>query len=102
VLRMATVGGAQALGLSSVCGTIEVGKRADLIMVRLEDTHNQPVNDLVSQLVHCAKASDVHTTIVNGDILMKDRKLKLVDEAQVLENAKKANTDLIERLRTVS
>jgi 5-methylthioadenosine/S-adenosylhomocysteine deaminase len=102
VLRMATVGGAQALGLSSVCGTIEVGKRADLIMVHLENTHNQPVNDLVSQLVHCTKASDVHTTIVNGDILMKDRKLKLVDEEQVLENAKKANTDLTERLRTVS
>jgi len=99
VLRMATVGGAQALGLSSVCGTIEVGKRADLILVRLEDVHNQPVNDLVSQLVHCAKASDVHTTIVNGNVLMKDRKLKLVDEGQVLENAKKANTDLMERLR---
>ncbi len=99
VLRMATVGGAQALGLSSVCGTIEVGKRADLILVRLEDIHNQPVNDLFSQLVHCAKASDVHTTIVNGDVLMKNRKLKLVDEGQVLENAKKANTDLMERLR---
>jgi len=101
VLRMATVGGAEALGLSSVCGTIEVGKRADLILVHLEDAHNQPVNDLFSQLVHCAKASDVHTTIVNGDILMNDRKLKLMDEKQVVENAKKANTDLTERLRTL-
>jgi 5-methylthioadenosine/S-adenosylhomocysteine deaminase len=102
VLCMATVGGAEALGLSSVCGTIEVGKRADLILVRLEDAHNQPVNDLFSQLVHCAKASDVHTTIVNGDILMNNRKLKLVDEKQVVENAKKANTDLTERLRTLT
>lgn len=101
VLCMATVGGAEALGLSSVCGTIEVGKRADLILVRLEDAHNQPINDLFSQLVHCAKASDVHTTIVNGDILMNDRKLKLMDEKQVVENAKKANTDLTERLRTL-
>ena len=101
VLCMATVGGAEALGLSSVCGTIEVGKRADLILVRLEDAHNQPINDLFSQLVHCAKASDVHTTIVNGDILMSDRKLKLMDEKQVVENAKKANTYLTERLRTV-
>jgi len=98
---MATFGGAQALGLSSVCGTLEVGKRADLILVRLEDVHNQPVNNLVSQLVHCAKASDVHTTIVNGNVLMKDRKLKMVDEGQVLENAKKANTDLMERLRAL-
>ena len=101
VLCMATVGGAEALGLSSVCGTIEVGKKADLILVHLEDAHNQPVNDLFSQLVHCAKASDVHTTIVNGDILMSDRKLKLMDEKQVVENAKKANTDLTERLRTL-
>ncbi|MCZ6549012.1 MAG: amidohydrolase [Deltaproteobacteria bacterium] len=101
VLCMATVGGAEALGLSSVCGTIEVGKRADLILVRLEDAHNQPINDLFSQLVHCAKASDVHMTIVNGDILMKNRKLKLMDEKQVVENAKKANTDLTERLRTL-
>ncbi len=101
VLCMATVGGAEALGLSSVCGTIEVGKRADLILVRLEDAHNQPINDLFSQLVHCAKASDVHTTIVNGDILMSDRKLKLMDEKQVVENAKKANTDLTERLRSL-
>jgi len=101
VLCMATVGGAEALGLSSVCGTIEVGKRADLILVRLGDAHNQPVNDLFSQLVHCVKASDVHTTIVNGDILMKNRKLKLMDEKQVVENAKKANTDLTERLRTL-
>ena len=102
VLCMATVGGAEALGLSSVCGTIEVGKRADLILVRLEDAHNQPINDLFSQLVHCAKASDVHTTIVNGDILMSDRKLKLMDEKQVVENAKKANTDLTERLRSLT
>ena len=98
VLRMATVGGAQALGLSSVCGTVEVGKKADIILVCLDDAHNQPVNDLFSQLVHCAKASDVHTTIVNGDVLMKNRELKLVVEGHLLAIAKKANADLMERL----
>ncbi len=101
VLRMATAGGAQALGLSPVCGTIEIGKRADLILVHLEVAHTQPINDLFSQLVHCTKASDVHTTIVNGDVLMNNRELTLVDEKQVLEEAKKANTDLTERLRTL-
>jgi 5-methylthioadenosine/S-adenosylhomocysteine deaminase len=101
VLRMATVGGAEALGLSSVCGTIEVGKKADLILVRLADPHNQPVNDLFSQLVHCAKAGDVHTTVVNGEILMTNRELKRVDEQRVLEEAKKANIDLKERLHTL-
>ena len=99
VLRMATAAGARALGLSFVCGTIEVGKRADLILVRIDNVHNQPVNDLFSQLVHCAKASDVQTVIVNGEILMKDRKLQVVDEMQILDRAKRANIDLMERTR---
>ena len=80
VLHMATAGGARALGLLSACGTIEVGKRADLILIRLDTIHNQPVNDLFSQLVHCAKASDVQTVIVDGQVLMRDRQLQLVEE----------------------
>ena len=73
VLRMATIGGAKALGLDSLCGTIEVGKRADLILVDIDTVHSQPVNDIFSQIVHCAKASDVKTVIVDGEILMRDR-----------------------------
>jgi 5-methylthioadenosine/S-adenosylhomocysteine deaminase len=80
VLRMATAGGAKALGLSSLCGTIEVGKRADLVLVNLETIHNQPINDIFSQIVHCAKASDVWTVIVNGEILMRDRQLTRLDD----------------------
>ncbi|MGH7826034.1 MAG: amidohydrolase family protein [Candidatus Binatia bacterium] len=102
VLRMATAGGAKALGLSSVCGTIEVGKRADLILVQLDTVHNQPINDLFSQLVHCAKASDVQTAIVNGELLMKDRHLQVLDEKRVLDAARKANQDLLARLRSLS
>ena len=102
ILRMATIGGAKALGLSSVCGTIEVGKRADLILVRIDSVHTQPVNDLFSQLVHCAKASDVQTVIVNGNIVMRDRELQLHDQQQVLQQAKKSNVDLMERLRRLS
>ena len=101
VLRMATVGGAQALGLSSVCGTLEAGKRADLILIDLDAVHNQPVNDLFSQLVHCAKGSDVQTVIVDGQILMANRRLQKLDERQILRQAKRANIDLMERLRTV-
>ena len=102
VLRMATIGGATALGLSSACGTIEAGKKADLILVNLETVHNQPVNDLFSQLVHCAKASDVQTVFINGKIVMKDRVLSHQDERQILQQAKKANADLIERLGSLS
>jgi 5-methylthioadenosine/S-adenosylhomocysteine deaminase len=99
---MATAGGARALGLSSLCGTIEVGKRADLILVRVESIHNQPMNDLFSQLVHCAKASDVQTVIVDGEVLMRDRQLRFVDDKKTLANAKAANRDLMTRLSALS
>ncbi len=102
VLRMATAGGAKALGLSSLCGTIEVGKRADLVLVNLETIHNQPINDIFSQIVHCAKASDVQTVIVNGEILMRDRQLTRLDDKRILTDAKIANRDLIERVNQLS
>jgi 5-methylthioadenosine/S-adenosylhomocysteine deaminase len=102
VLRMATAGGAAALGLSSVCGTVEVGKRADLILVDLKTTHVQPINDLFSQIVHCAKASDVRTVIVDGEILMRNRELKRHDEGKLLSDAKHANRDLMDRVNQLS
>ena len=102
VLRMATVGGAKALGLASVCGTIEVGKRADLILIDLDTVHSQPVNDIFSQIVHCAKASDVRTVMVDGEIVMRDRQLVAHDEKKVLADARQANRDLMERVSRLS
>jgi 5-methylthioadenosine/S-adenosylhomocysteine deaminase len=102
VVRMATAGGAKALGLSAVCGTIEVGKRADLILVNLDTVHNQPVNDVFSQLVHCVKASDVRTVLVNGEVLMRDRGLTRLDERKILAEAKVAHRDLMERIGKLS
>lgn len=102
VLRMATAGGAKALGLGSICGTLEVGKQADLILVNLAAVHNQPVNDIFSQLVHCAKASDVQTVIVDGEVLMRDRILTKHDGAQLIANGKRAHEDLMRRLSALS
>ncbi len=102
VLKMATSGGARALGLSSVCGTIEVGKSADLMLLQMNTVHSQPINDLFSQIVHCARASDVQTVMVNGEVLMKDRALLRLDADRALGDAKAANRDLKERLRTLS
>jgi 5-methylthioadenosine/S-adenosylhomocysteine deaminase len=102
VLRMATAGGAKALGLESVCGTIEVGKRADLILVDLDTIHSQPVNDVYSQIVHCAKASDVRTVMINGEIVMRDHCLTGLDEKKILADAKIANRDLMKRVNAVS
>jgi 5-methylthioadenosine/S-adenosylhomocysteine deaminase len=102
VLRMATIGGAKALGLNAVCGSVEAGKRADLILLELNTAHSQPVNDIFSQIVHCSKASDVRTVIVDGEILMRDRRLTRHDENQLLADARQANRDLMERLATLS
>ncbi|HXG52049.1 MAG TPA: amidohydrolase [candidate division Zixibacteria bacterium] len=102
VLEMATAGGAKALGLAGLCGTIETGKRADLILVRIDACHIEPVNDVFSQLVHCARSSDVVTTVVNGEILMRDRVLLGLDEERVLEEARRAHRDLRERLAGIS
>jgi 5-methylthioadenosine/S-adenosylhomocysteine deaminase len=98
VLRMATVGGAKALGLDAICGSIEVGKKADLILVNLNTLHNQPINDVASQIVHCAKACDVQTVLVGGELLMHNRHLTRHDEDQLLENARAANHDLMKRV----
>ena len=102
VLRMATIGGAKALGLGAICGTIEPGKTADLILVNLDTLHNQPINDLASQIVHCAKASDVQTVMVHGEVLMRDRHLLRHDENQLLESARQANRDLMTRVLTLA
>jgi 5-methylthioadenosine/S-adenosylhomocysteine deaminase len=102
VLRMATAGGAKALGLDAICGTIEVGKRADLILVDLNTIHSQPVNNIFSQIVHCAKASDVKTVMVNGEILMRDRKLTRHDDAKLMADARQANGDLMNRINQLS
>jgi 5-methylthioadenosine/S-adenosylhomocysteine deaminase len=102
VLRMATFGGAKALGLDAICGTIEIGKRADLTLIEIDTVHNQPINDIFSQLVHCAKASDVRTVIVNGEILMQDRTLTKHDTKEILSAARQANRDLMERVNQLS
>src|SRR6266536_6676411 len=75
VLRMATIDGARAMGLDREVGSLEVGKRADAIVVDLNRSHSTPVSDVVSTLVYSAQASDVRTTVIDGQIVMRDREL---------------------------
>ena len=98
VLRMGTIDGAHALGLGSVCGSVEAGKRADLILLDIQKPHFQPVNDVVSQLVHCAKATDVDTVLVDGKVLMRGRECAPLDEGETLRRAQAARRDLMERM----
>jgi 5-methylthioadenosine/S-adenosylhomocysteine deaminase len=87
VLRMATLGGAEALGLADKIGAIKVGLQADLIQVDLTASHLTPLYDVISHLVYAAKAEDVDTVIVDGKVLMSKRKLLTVDPEQIRREA---------------
>jgi len=99
VLRMATIDGAQALGLEPEIGSIEVGKRADVIMVDLKKLHASPSPDVVSAIVYSAQASDVRTTIIDGRLLMRDRQLMTLNEAGVIDQANREAGELAKRAR---
>jgi 5-methylthioadenosine/S-adenosylhomocysteine deaminase len=87
-LEMATRGGARALGMEGEIGSLEVGKRADLILVDLEGVHLRPLNHLVNNLVYCASAAhDVVTVIVEGRIVVEDRRLVAWDGPRVVAEA---------------
>ena len=77
VIKMATINGAKALGLENNIGTIEEGKKADIIIVNIDDVVTKPTNDIFSQIVYNVKGNNVDTTIVNGNILMENEKLKI-------------------------
>ncbi|MEM2825207.1 MAG: amidohydrolase [Candidatus Bathyarchaeia archaeon] len=99
VLRMATIDGARAILWDREIGSIEVGKKADIIIVDFRKPHLCPLYSEVSHLVYAAKASDVETVIVNGRILMENRELKTVKADEVMEMARKTQEKLLERLR---
>jgi len=95
-IEMATMGGARVLGQQARIGSLEPGKLADLIIVSLARPRQQPVFDPVSQIVYASRGDDVETTIVNGKVLMRERKVLTLDEAAVLADARKA-ADLVRR-----
>ena len=97
---MATVGGARALGLEGEIGTLEVGKRADLIILNGDGLHANPWErgSLLDLLVYGFRASDVETTIVDGRVLMQDRVLVSMPEREVLANARRSRERVMHRL----
>jgi 5-methylthioadenosine/S-adenosylhomocysteine deaminase len=88
LLRMATIDGAKALGLDRVVGSLEAGKRADLIVVDLGKAHVQPVFDLPSTVVYASRAGDVSLTVVDGKVLWDGKRVTTLDEAKVLAAAR--------------
>ena len=89
-LEMATIGGARALGMQDQIGSLEAGKRADLIVVRMNRARQTPIYDPVSHLVYTTRGDDVDTTIVNGKVLMRGRIVRTLNAAAVLAEARTA------------
>ena len=83
VLTMATRGGAIATGLGDTTGSLEVGKRADLIQVAFDDVHHVPTYDVISHLVYVTDEQDVASVIVDGKILMREREMLTIDTKRV-------------------
>jgi len=89
LLKMATIEGARVLGLEDEIGTIEVGKKADMILINTNKTHLYPENDVCTNLVYSANGADVDTVMVDGKILMQNRKLLNINEKHVKKNIAK-------------
>jgi 5-methylthioadenosine/S-adenosylhomocysteine deaminase len=97
-LRMATIDGATALGLDSEIGSLEVGKRADLMLLKLGQTHTTPKpQDLVSTIVYSAEAQDVETVVIDGRVVMKNRELQTLNEASLISEADNEAISLMSR-----
>ena len=86
-LDLATRGGADVLGMGSKIGSLEVGKQADIITVAMDGARQTPVFDAVSQLVFVTRGDDVRTTVVAGQVLMKNRQVTTLNRAEVLRDA---------------
>ncbi len=93
-LAMATIAGATSLGLERLIGSLEVGKKADLITVGLDGARSTPVYDPISHLVYVARGTDVRSTVVNGRILMLNRRTLTLDRASVIADATRLAADV--------
>ena len=87
-LEMATIRGARALGMESRIGSLEPGKRADVILVDISGARQTPMYDAISHLVYVVRGADVRTTIVNGRVLMKDRRMSTLREDDIIREAR--------------
>jgi 5-methylthioadenosine/S-adenosylhomocysteine deaminase len=89
VLEMATIGGARALGMGRRIGSLEPGKRADVIVVNMSTARQTPMYDPISHLVYTTRGDDVQATVVNGKVLMRGRRVLTLDESAILAEAKR-------------
>ena len=98
VLEMATIRGAEALSWSDEIGSIEPGKKADIIVVDVRKPHLTPLYEEESHLVYAARASDVRTVLVDGRIVVEDGRLTTMDLGEIMEMALRTKEELLSRL----
>lgn len=95
---MATIGGARALHMDDLIGSIESGKRADIVIVDMDSLNQTPVYNLYSNLVYATKATDVRTVVINGRVVMLNRRLLTLDENVIKRDANAYRTKIIQSL----
>ncbi len=88
VVEMATIDGAKALHLEKEIGSLEKGKKADLILISLDEPNAVPMYDIYAQLAYALKASDVETVVIGGHVVMRERKLLTVNEEEAIVKAR--------------
>ena len=94
VLRMATIEGAKALGMSDMVGSLEFGKKADIIIVDTKKPHLTPLYNPISHLVYAAKGNDVSHSIINGRLVMEERRLLTLDFSEIMEKVREKSKDV--------
>ena len=99
VLRMATIDGARALNWSDEIGSIEPGKKADLVIIDAMKPHMRPIYSEISHLVYAAKYGDVETVFVDGRPIVENREVKTVDVEELIAQVSKARDRLMEKVR---
>jgi 5-methylthioadenosine/S-adenosylhomocysteine deaminase len=88
VVEMATIDGARALHLEKEIGSLEAGKKADLVLLSLDEPNAVPMYDIYAQIAYSLKGSDVETVVIGGQVIMRDRALLTIDEPKVLDKAR--------------
>jgi 5-methylthioadenosine/S-adenosylhomocysteine deaminase len=91
-LEMATIGGARALGLDHLIGSLETGKRADVVVVDLDEDNLVPLYDPVSHLAYAVEAADIRTVVIDGHIVVQDRVLRTADDTEIKRRVRELAT----------
>ena len=99
ILRLATIEGAKSMGLENEIGSLEIGKKADIVIVDIHKIHTTPLHDPVSTLVYSSNGTDVDTVIIDGEILVERGKLVHINESEVIEMAQEAADAVVRRCK---